>query len=212
MTGANRTGGPPVGSWSGFRCGRGSVVSSKYLQSEELDVISTGGRLGSVTWLLPANRRCSWADSWVTLCVCPEQRWAGRRRGGVWASVTLWLGTWSSLSLQHTGVTGSVASLYTVSLCYYPLPPSPSTTHLLTHTQFFLTVIHAAHPPCFQERQIKSGLSYRSVTLELWASWIKINSIKRHSLCFTASSASTLKACPCRRKTYVFIYTITHKT
>lgn len=72
--------------------------------------------------------------------------------------------------------------------------------HVHTHTQsFFHTVIHAAHLQCFQERQIKRGFSYRSVTLELRASWITINSIKQHSLCFAPSPATTQGAWPCHR-------------
>lgn len=134
MTGANRTGGPPVGSWSGFRCGRDSVVSSKYLQSEELDVISTGGRLGSVTWLLPANRRCSWADSWVTLCVCPQNKDepGGEGGGGLGQRYPLAWYLVESEPAAHRCYRICSLALYSLSL---PLPPpSPSTTHLLTHT------------------------------------------------------------------------------
>ncbi len=138
------------------------------------------------------------------MCLPAEQRWVRRRkrgrRGDGWGSATLWLGTWSSLSLQLTGVIGFWASLHSLSIAlsffcfvlirspfsnFYTPPPD---TH--THTQsFFLTVIHAAHLQCFQERQIKRGFSYRSVTLELRASWITINSIKQHSLCFAPSQA-----------------------
>lgn len=124
------------------------------------------------------------------------------RRGDDWGSATLWLGTWSSLSLQFTGVIGFWASLHSPSISlFFLLPPYPLTvfyTPVHTHTQaFFLTVIHAAHLQCFQERQIKRGFSYRSVTLELRASWITINSIKQHSLCFAFSPATTQGACPC---------------
>lgn len=145
----------------------------------------------------------------------PEQRWVRRRergrRGGGWGTATLWLGTWSSLSLQLTGEIESICSeprdslhmlscplpffffaLILALFFYTPLSPPPLYTQ-----SFFLTVIHAAHLQCFQERQIKRGFSYRSVTLELWASWITINSIKRHSLCFAPSPVDTQEACPC---------------
>lgn len=107
----------------------------------------------------------------------------------------------------------------------HPLPrPSPLTLLLYTplrtphhppcaHTQsLFSTVIHAAHLQCFQERQIKRGFSYRSVTLELRASWITINSIKRRSLRFAPSPATTREAWPCHCSTSAFIYTIAHLT
>lgn len=137
-----------------------------------------------------------------------------RRRGGSWGSATLWLAIWSSLSLQLTGVTGCGASLHSLSIsppfffCFL-LPRYSLSLFVLystmcadtqTHTQsFFHTVIHAAHLQCFQERQIKRGFSYRSVTLELRASWITINSIKQHSLCFAPSPATTQGAWPCHR-------------
>lgn len=143
-----------------------------------------------------------------------EEKGEGGRRGDGWGSATLWLGTWSSLSLQLTGAIGFRASLHSRSislpfflLCpfllslhhfLYPRPPHPIYTRTQTHTQsLFLTVIQAAHLQCFQERQIKRGFSYRSVTLELRASWITINSIKQHSLCFAPSPATTQGGCPC---------------
>lgn len=104
------------------------------------------------------------------------------RKGGGQGSATLWLGTGSSLSLQRTGVIGFGASLHTLFLSplfsplFYPhvlalllLPPTPFPIYKHTRS-FFSTVIHAAHLQCFQERQIKRGFSYGSVTLELWAS------------------------------------------
>lgn len=132
-----------------------------------------------------------------------EKRW---RTGGSRGSATLWLGTQSSLSLQLTGATGFGTSLHSLSnsfplfllphyllslFIFFPLPTN-------TRTQLRLhTVIHSSCLQCHQERQIKSGFSYHSVTLELQASWITMNSVKQLSLCFASSLVTTQGAWPC---------------
>lgn len=128
-----------------------------------------------------------------------------RRRGGSGDSATLWLGTWSSLSLQLTGAIGfgtsqhslpySLSHFYFNVICLlssFFIPPRTHNTQSVFHS-----VIHAVHLQCFQERQIKSGFSYHSVTLEQRASWITINSIKLLSFCFSPSPATTQGAWPC---------------
>lgn len=136
------------------------------------------------------------------MCLPAEQRWVkGEKRGGmrgdrgslpsgsvhcrVWAcKLTGVIGFWASLHfLESSFFLFFLFCLVLIRSCFYiycsPPPAPPPNTQ-----SFFLTVIHAAHLQCFQERQIKSGFAYCSVTLELQASWITINSIKQHSLCF----------------------------
>lgn len=118
-----------------------------------LDLIPTG-RPWQVCMIVACSLRLILLSGFLgdIMCLPAEQRWVRRRkagrRGDGQGSATLWLGTWSSLSLQLTGVIGFWASLHSLSISllllypyprsllhflYIPLLPSPKLTH--THTQ-----------------------------------------------------------------------------
>lgn len=131
--------GPPRWWWGGS--GRGSIVSSKYLQSQGSDDLRRTTAALRDCCLLTAGAREQIPGWHYVSARRTKMRWEEKRgvEGGGRGNATLWLGNWSSLSLQHTGVVGSRASLHTVSFFFSLSLLKPSSFPFYWHAYTILS-------------------------------------------------------------------------